>query len=176
MISVKIIIIFIFICLICILLFTRKNKGTWDSRKDIEEFALIHNYQGDVKKITNTHIKESKGEKICRNYLEKKFKVRFRKMRPEFLKNPVTNMNLELDCFSPELAIAVEYNGRQHYEHVPKFHKTYDDFTKQKYRDVIKKMLCKKQGITLIEVPYTVQHKDIPRFLENELYKCGKNK
>ena len=50
-------------------------------------------------------------------------------------------------------------------------HKTRDAFHNQQYRDKIKRDSCKKLGIKLIEVPYTVKHEDIPNFLNNELKK-----
>lgn len=116
---------------------------------------------------------DSKGENICRAYLEKKFKTKFSKSRPNFLKNPITNQNLELDCFSESLKLGLEYNGRQHYEYVPVFHKSRADFHNQMYRDQIKKKLCYDHGIDLIEVPYKVQHKDIPKYIDKAIKKLN---
>ena len=71
---------------------------------------------------------ESKGEKECRKVLENLFNKPFSKSRPDFLRNPVTggNFNLELDCYNQELSLAVEYNGIQHYKYVPYFHRNND--------------------------------------------------
>lgn len=77
-------------------------------------------------------------------------------IRPDFLKNPVTKRNLELDAYDPETKVALEYNGIQHYEFSCNFHKSYKDFQKQVNRDLLKKKLCNDVGIKLIDIPYTV--------------------
>jgi hypothetical protein len=43
----------------------------------------------------------------------------------------------------------------------------------QKYRDDMKRRICKENGITLIEVPYTVKNENIETFLKKELRKNG---
>lgn len=115
----------------------------------------------------------SKGESICKMYLEKKFSLPFLKCRPPFLYNEVTGENLELDLYNNDLKLAVEYNGRQHYEFIPFFHQTRDRFQTQKYRDKIKKDLCEKHHIKLIVVPYTVTDDQIPFFLNQKLKELG---
>jgi|SRR5690606_4226535 len=116
----------------------------------------------------------SAGERECRKVLEKLFNKPFTCQRPSFLQNDVTSTsdkknNLELDCYNEELALAVEYNGKQHYDYVPFFHKTRDAFYNQKYRDEIKRRLCKENNVTLIEVPYSVQLNDIEDYLTKTL-------
>lgn len=113
----------------------------------------------------------SKGERVCKAYLEKRFRRPFTKCRPIFLHNPVTGENLELDLYNEDLRLAVEYNGRQHYEYVPFFHQTREKFQTQKYRDLMKKEMCARHGIALVIVPYTVPEDEIPGFLEKELAK-----
>jgi hypothetical protein len=114
--------------------------------------------------------RESKGEKKCRDFLEFYFKKPFVKTRPEFLVNPITGQPLELDCYNDELKIAVEYNGKQHYEYNKMMHQDSKfAFQNQKYRDHIKKELCNKFGIRLISVPYIVSDDKIPEYLYQEL-------
>jgi hypothetical protein len=119
------------------------------------------------KKLPNVWNGESKGEIQCRSFLERKYKCAFPKVRPSFLRNPVTNgALLELDCFNEKLKLACEYQGEQHFKFVSHFHKSNDSFLNQKYRDELKRNLCKENGVYLIEVPFYVS--DIDSFLEKE--------
>jgi hypothetical protein len=143
-----------------------KKKGTWNDTYYYNNNQMTPFY----KKILP---KESKGEIECRRVLEKIFNKPFNKSRPNFLNNPVTggNFNLELDCYNNELKIAVEYNGIQHYKYNKFFHKNYEHFLNQKYRDDMKKRICKDNNIILIEVPYIIKLENIEDFLIQELKK-----
>lgn len=50
--------------------------------------------------------------------------------------------------------IWIEYNGRQHYEEILKYHKTHDDYLDQKRRDDNVRKYCEENNIFLIEIPY----------------------
>jgi hypothetical protein len=148
----------------------KKEKGTWSKSYYYEDKFV--NYSNNNKKRIP---KESKGETECRRVLNKIFNKPFNKSRPNFLNNPVTggNFNLELDCYNEELGLAVEYNGIQHYKFNKFFHRNHDHFMAQKYRDDMKRRICKENGITLIEVPYTVKNENIENYLKKELRKNG---
>jgi hypothetical protein len=144
------------------------KKGTYDTSVNI---SSSNAYIQEPRRRP----KESKGETICRNYLEKTFGKAFAKSRPRFLNNPVTGgeFNLELDGYNSELGLAFEYQGQQHYKYVPYFHKNKEAFYNQKYRDYMKRVMCKDNGIKLIEVPYDVKHCDIEEYMKKELVKLG---
>ena len=116
---------------------------------------------------------ESKGEAHARNLAKIIFGKEFTKIRPDMLKNNVTGHNLELDLYNEDLQLGIEYSGAQHYKYIPFFHKNYEHFLNQKYRDEIKKMLCEKNGIQLIEIPYTVKLKDMETFIRLQAKKLG---
>lgn len=168
----------VFILLYAFYNWLKCKKGTW-STKQYFDYTL-----GGNKEVAKTQFPqysggnsfgESKGETECRRVLQHIFNRPFNKARPDFLRNEVTgnNFNLELDCFNEELNLAVEYNGIQHYKYTPYFHKSYEHFLNQKYRDYMKRTMCKEAGITLIEVPYSVKIQDIYKFLRLELVKNG---
>jgi len=151
--------------ILCVAFFRRGKKGTWSEGIRFPE-TPSYSAPRDKRKPPQ----ESKGELECRRVLETLFKLPFSKARPDFLRNPVTkDYNLELDCFNPELKLAVEYNGTQHYNYIPFFHRTKDAFNNQKYRDHMKREICEKNGVVLIEVPYTVKVEDIEEYLLKEL-------
>lgn len=142
-----------FIVIISIIIYKRSSNNT-DITADLETCRRVI-----LKK--NRPPKVSSGEAECRKVLEEYFNKPFIKCRPDFMKNNVTSTeyeshNLELDCYNDELKIACEYNGRQHYDFIPFFHKSRDSFYNQKYRDELKRIMCINNGILLIEVPYTV--------------------
>tara|TARA_Y100000034_G_scaffold126705_1_gene178347 strand:- start:5106 stop:5891 length:786 start_codon:yes stop_codon:yes gene_type:complete len=99
--------------------------------------------------ICTPFINETKARKL----LEKILNSTFKKIRPNWLKNPATNQNLELDGYSPKLKIAFEYNGKQHYQPVDIFGGE-SSFKSQIRRDELKKQLCKNNNIKLIIIPY----------------------
>jgi hypothetical protein len=154
------------------------SKGTYS--KPGKYFVTLPN-----SKKTNSHYikrdpkkeskKESKGEAECRRVLQSLFRKHFPSQRPDFLRNPVTggHFNLELDCYNSELGLAVEYNGVQHYKYTKFFHRNKEHFMNQKYRDDMKRRICKDNNIVLIEVPYTVKLNNIKAFLITELRKNG---
>ena len=145
------------------------QKGTWSHHNH------YHNPTVSTKPRRPAPPTESKGEAECRRVLQYLFKKPFNKARPDFLRNPVTggDFNLELDCFDPELRIAVEYNGIQHYKYIPYFYKNKEAFLNQKYRDDMKRRICRENGILLIEVSHEIKLEDIKKYIENELRRNG---
>lgn len=112
---------------------------------------------------------DSRPEALCCKILEELYSKPFSKIRPNFLKNPETGCNLELDCYNDELKIAVEYSGYQHYIYPNRYHKTYDDFIKQVRRDQFKIEMCDQNGIYLITVPYWVPEFKLKDFIIEHL-------
>lgn len=174
--------IILFLCISFILIFgiyhlLKRKHGTYNSKdyyfqipnKTITKSKII------PKVIHKINPKESKGEAECRRVLHKIFRKPFTSERPDFLRNPVTggSFNLELDCFNKELRLAVEYNGIQHYKYVPYFHRNKDHFMTQKYRDDMKRRICKEHNINLIEVPYTIKIEQIQNFIIENCKKLG---
>lgn len=112
---------------------------------------------------------DSRPEALCCSIVEEIYKKAFNKVRPDFLKNPETGSNLELDCYNDELKIAIEYSGSQHYKFPNYFHKTNEDFIKQVRRDQFKAQVCDLNGIYLITVPYWVPEHKLKEFIIEHL-------
>lgn len=70
-----------------------------------------------------------------------------------FLRTP-RGGKMQLDRFYPGLNLAFEYQGTPHDTFFPEIHKTMEEFEYYKECDVIKKKLCRKRGIDLVEVKY----------------------
>ena len=148
------------------------SQGTWSTSYD---YNPAESYVKKTVKKKRPPPTVSKGEAECKRVLEKIFNKPFLNVRPNFLNNPVTggDFNMEIDCYNEELLLGVEYSGKQHLKYIPFFHKNYEAFLNQKYRDELKRRMCKDNGITLIEVQYTVKFEDIESYLVKELRKNG---
>lgn len=97
--------------------------------------------QGTMCSYCNRGIREEE----CRFIIESLTKYEF----------PVGRINgLELDGYCSDLNIAFEYNGKQHYEFMPYFHKSHVDFEKQIERDNRKAEECQRAGINKLDIPY----------------------
>lgn len=83
-----------------------------------------------------------------------------RNIRPEWL---VTEQNerLELDFYLPELELAFEVQGEQHYHYIPYFHREPGDFEKQIARDKAKRRICAANNVCLIEVASREDYKAV---------------
>lgn len=79
-------------------------------------------------------------------------------IRPAWLTSP-EGERLELDFYIPELSLAFEIQGDQHYKFVPHFHRKMDDFANQVRRDQRKRELCIEHEIHLIEVASETEYK-----------------
>jgi len=113
----------------------------------------------------------SKGENECRRVIQKLTGKSFHKIRPFWLKNPVTGNFLELDCFNEELLLGIEYNGGQHESYIKHFHGSRDAFRNQQYRDYIKGRLCEEKGVYLINVSSKLKFKEIEPYISKEYKK-----
>ncbi len=156
----------------------REKQGTWNTYVLVPKPAVVKRVRFADEQPSAPPAPQgadSKGEIECREALRRMFRRPFHKARPDFLRNDVTGgkFNLELDCYDEELKIAVEYQGRQHYEYVPYWHRTKAEFMNQKYRDEIKRMKCKEAKVILVEVPYKVKHADIETYLRKEFAARG---
>lgn len=138
--------------------------------------AILEEFFEKPTEPTKKEKTQSKGEALCKKLAEDTFGVPFEKIRPDMLKNKVTGYNLELDIYNDALKVAIEYNGEQHYKYIPFFHKNYEAFLNQKYRDEIKRMLCEKNGIHLIEIRFDTAPTDIATIIKLEAIKLGHKK
>lgn len=77
----------------------------------------------------------------------------------KFVKGP-KNSVLYLDFFIPNIDLAIEVHGEQHYEHIPFFHPTKADFVKAQIRDDNKIEWCRINDIDLVTLKYSDSEDD----------------
>lgn len=92
----------------------------------------------------------SLSERIVRIYFEHLFGKRFPKARPQWLLHKGST-RLELDGYCEELKIAFEHQGMQHYKPFGAITRAHVAAIRR--RDAVKRRLCKRNGVRLIEIP-----------------------
>jgi hypothetical protein len=119
--------------------------------------------------------KKNLHEERCRDIFQKLFNVQFKSVRPDWLKNPVTHKNLELDGFAPFVktpigtGLAFEYDGIQHSSYNTHFHKNgVNEFKYQYKKDAYKDLKCKERGVLLIRIPHYIIFNDLERYIRAE--------
>lgn len=100
------------------------------------------------------------GERAFRDIFQQVFKTSFPRKRPKWLTTK-DGKRLELDGYSEKLQIAFEYHGPQHEFEVPYFHSDAKSLGMRKHYDEQKRMLCLKNNIKLVELPYTKSFSDM---------------
>lgn len=112
---------------------------------------------------------KSKGEELFGILLSAYFNRKFLSDRGynitiENNKRPKFLLGLELDFYIPQLKIAFEFQGEQHYSYVSDFFRNNNDFFKRIIDDIQKDYLCKKEGITLVKVSqFNMRNKTLRR-------------
>ena len=105
---------------------------------------------------SHMEFKESIGEQLVRKTFNHYFKETFIKVHPKWLINPKTKSRLELDGYNEKLKIAFEVNGIHHYA------KSFTRHTDVKFKDELKKKLCKIKKIKL----YSIKYKSMPKLID----------
>jgi hypothetical protein len=138
----------------------------WDWLSSAMSFPLKHTHRLVA---SNPRAREN----VMRTSLEFLTGKPFVKVRPAWLRNPLTNRCLEIDAWNEELKLACEFQGYQHTVFPNCFHKTYDEFERQQQRDQFKAGRLKELGLQLVEVPHTVRADEICSFLADRLQKLN---
>lgn len=130
-----------------------------------------------VLKRTKKHLHQDRCLSIMKDIFQVDFLVDY---RPDWLKNPVTKKNLEIDIYNEDIVtpigrgIGLEYDGSQHSEYNPHFHRQGPaEFIYQCKKDSWKNVVCLSKRILLIRVPSFVAYEDLERYICTKLRKEG---
>lgn len=117
-----------------------------------------------------------KREEKCREIFERIYNVKFKSIRPDWLKNPATNRALEIDGFNDSIktqigtGLGFECDGEQHSRYTPHFHgQNPRQFVYQTKKDSWKDKICRERGIVLVRIPYNVVMDDLERYITMRL-------
>lgn len=107
-------------------------------------------------------------ERLCRFLFEYIAGTTFPKARPKWLINSRGN-RMELDGFSPQLSVAFEHQGEQHFQLLSHFQRRDETLAVRKRDDDRKRVLCKRNGVSLLEVPYSIPEAQLPQWIFDRL-------
>jgi hypothetical protein len=96
--------------------------------------------------------RESTGESKIREFL-KSNKIKY--IRQFKFKECKDKYPLPFDFYLPDLNMCIEFNGVQHYEYNPFFHRNENNFSLQQKRDKIKNIFCEDNNINLLVIKYS---------------------
>lgn len=100
------------------------------------------------------HCTKYKGEERIKYILEE-YNVRFEHQKSyDDLLGVSGSKTLSYDFYLPEYNLLIEYQGEQHKKRVEYFHKTKEDFNRQKEHDKRKRQYTKDNNIKLLEIWY----------------------
>ena len=71
-----------------------------------------------------------------------------------FCRNPITGGQLPYDIEIPILKIVIEVQGPQHYQYIPYFHGSEENFHYQQRKDDYKRRYAEKHGYQVIYIDY----------------------
>jgi len=152
-------------------------QGIGESGWDISEGKKYWDYDIPRKKWRKKR-KYNKHEERCREIFQDIYGHKFKSVRPNWLRNPVTNKNLELDGFCEHIrtpkgkGLAFEYDGVQHSRYNKHFHRHGpDEFIYQCKKDSWKDVRCKEKGVMLVRIPHFVAYEDLERYITDKLEK-----
>lgn len=133
--------------------FYQRDNLTWKCNKCDHVFTASFYKIRSLNHCPNCEDKKCfSSEKFCKEFLERELKIHLIKARPDFLR--VNSTPRELDMYNEKYKLAFEYQGHQHYQFTPYFHKTIEDFQNILSSDQFKLDACKKKGILLIQIHY----------------------
>jgi hypothetical protein len=155
----------------------QKRKGRCLSEKYVNSYSHLlwecekrHTWYASLNKVKDVGrwCPQCSGwprETECRELFEELTGRKFPPMQPSFL------LGLKYDGFCSEYGLAFEYNGIQHYEEVPFFHRTPGSFIAQQRRDSLKEQLSYANWVVVLAIPYWVR--DLYSFIQQNLHELG---
>lgn len=137
-------------------------RGRGISLTECKEFVMAQKAMHYLEEWIKTTLEEVKKEFKQSNYKSPKWVQEYKlfsyiklwyndaifQYHPEWLNG------LYLDIFIPSINIAIEYQGQQHYEPLEYFGGE-ESFSENKERDIKKQILCKDNGVILLEWSYS---------------------
>jgi len=114
-------------------------------------------------------------EEVCRTTFEQLFNRKFKKAKPEWLRN-TQGFKMELDGYCKSLGIAFEYHGSQHFvsSHYY-FAKNKENLSRRIDKDREKELICEKKNVKLFIITYKDDLTQLPELIKKRSKKLNVN-
>jgi ssDNA-binding Zn-finger/Zn-ribbon topoisomerase 1 len=127
--------------------------------KALEQIEIVCKKHGSFFQRANDHLRgygcpnchKSKGELIIKSYLLDKEISFVEQYRNSNCKDKYT---LPFDFYLPDYNLIIEFHGIQHYQYIPYWHKSIDNFERLQNRDRYKREWAIKNNIRFFEISY----------------------
>lgn len=123
-----------------------------------EKVCIICPDHGEFFQSLANHINQKQGCPVCKaSKGELAIKVILDKHNIKYIREymlPEIVSLLKYDFYLPDYNLLIEFHGGQHYNFIPYFHKTEDNFLKQKERDIFKKDYAYRFKYKFLEFNY----------------------
>lgn len=132
----------------------REKDDIWRYADKLLESAYNGEFESEERSTYTRPVNKWKSEEMVYNMtkkLYKQFKVIYQH-RPFFLRNPQGGQ-MSYDVYISELKVAIEYQGKQHFEPVV-FFGGEESYKKTVERDKIKQELSRKNGVKMVYINY----------------------
>lgn len=151
----------------------RKVIVTCPKHGDFECLPHVHLKGCDCPKCALENKVPSLGEVLIENTLKEyniPYKTQFELTLPDIARN---SNKIVVDFFVKYKGkqYFIEYNGKQHYEYIPFFFPTVEDFNKQVRRDESLREFCQEHSdkVTLIEIKYDLSDEEIKDIIKSKI-------
>lgn len=143
-------------------------------RTEILTDLLIEFDLNKISKIATNKYREKVGLKpevghwVQEQYLLDKVSSAFKKLAVIGQGSPSWLDGQRFDIWLPEINLAIEFNGLQHYQAVEHFG-GHEGFLKTKERDEMKRQKCKENGVRLLEVREGYHFKEVIEVIKEQI-------
>lgn len=138
-------------------------------------YVKIHEIYGGRRreKIKDLSVNpRTKSEEYAVKTLEDITRLKFPTVLPSWLRDPKSKRQLELDGYSAEAKLAIEFSGPLHTKWFPN-KEPYSKYIERVERDELKLSLCKQNGVSLIVIDSTLPKQHMRAYLKSRLYDIG---
>lgn len=142
-----------------------KSKLLWQCKEG-------HKFRADPDSVMAGHwCPKCRGrltEEVCREVFKALTGKPWPKSRPRWLVS-ARGGQMEIDGFCKALGVGFEYQGAQHSEFIPHYHRTPEALQRRMADDSQKRKLCLNHGVKLIEITFEIPIEDLMGYISKVL-------